>query len=229
MKTFVIGDIHGAYKALIQCFERSGFDLKRDRLISLGDVCDRGPEVSLVFDALLDLEHLVYILGNHDMWAKEWFTTGHIPDMWYYQGGRHTVNSYTQGIPESHKDLIRNARNYFVETNRLFVHGGIFSGAAIENQDQHTFIWDRSLVSEALMRRSKGRDDAITDYTEIFVGHTPTIQFGSDHPIHACEVWLMDTGAGWGYPLSMMNIDSKEIFCSDPVAQLYEQHNYDYY
>lgn len=30
MKTFVMGDIHGAYKALIQCIERSGFDKEKD-------------------------------------------------------------------------------------------------------------------------------------------------------------------------------------------------------
>jgi serine/threonine protein phosphatase 1 len=40
-------------------------------------------------------------------------------------------------------------------------------------------------------------------------------------PIKACEVWLMDTGAGWSGVLSMMNIDTKEIFMSDPVPSLY--------
>ena len=44
MKTYAIGDIHGAYKALIQCFERSKFDYKNDRLIVMGDVCDGYPE-----------------------------------------------------------------------------------------------------------------------------------------------------------------------------------------
>jgi serine/threonine protein phosphatase 1 len=36
-----------------------------------------------------------------------------------------------------------------------------------------------------------------------------------------CEVWFMDTGAGWSGKLSMMNIDTKEIFMSDPVPELY--------
>jgi len=31
LKTYAIGDIHGAFKALIQCFERSKFDYKKDR------------------------------------------------------------------------------------------------------------------------------------------------------------------------------------------------------
>ena len=32
IKTCAIGDIHGAYKALIQCFERSKFDNKKTPL-----------------------------------------------------------------------------------------------------------------------------------------------------------------------------------------------------
>ncbi|NJK86327.1 MAG: hypothetical protein HC906_10500 [Bacteroidales bacterium] len=44
-RTFVIGDIHGAFKALVQCLERSEFDYEHDKLICLGDVCDGWPEV----------------------------------------------------------------------------------------------------------------------------------------------------------------------------------------
>ena len=56
MKTFVIGDIHGAYKALIECFEKSGFDRNKDRLICLGDVCDRSPEVKECIEELLKIK-----------------------------------------------------------------------------------------------------------------------------------------------------------------------------
>jgi serine/threonine protein phosphatase 1 len=31
----------------------------------------------------------------------------------------------------------------------------------------------------------------------------------------------MDTGAGWSGVLSMMNVDTKEVFTSDPVPDLY--------
>jgi len=33
VKTYAIGDIHGAYKALMQCFERARFDYEQNRLI----------------------------------------------------------------------------------------------------------------------------------------------------------------------------------------------------
>ncbi|MEK6563466.1 MAG: hypothetical protein AABZ65_00350 [Candidatus Omnitrophota bacterium] len=40
MKTFAIGDIHGAYKAMMQCFERSKFDYKKDRTLQPIHVCN---------------------------------------------------------------------------------------------------------------------------------------------------------------------------------------------
>jgi serine/threonine protein phosphatase 1 len=38
MRTLVMGDIHGAHKALVQCLEKSGFNMEHDRLIQLGDI-----------------------------------------------------------------------------------------------------------------------------------------------------------------------------------------------
>ncbi len=223
MKTFVIGDIHGAYKALLQCLQRSGFRMDRDKLICLGDVCDRGPEVARVFDTLLEIKNLIYILGNHDHWAGEWSDTGQIEETWYFQGGIKTIAGYPDGMPPSHHRLIKNAHDYYLRDNKLFVHGGILLNRPLEKQDKDIFIWDRSLVSEALSRWSGGITDPLTSYSSIFVGHTPTINSGSDKPIHACEVWLMDTGAGWGGKLSMMNTETFEIFQSDPVLELYDQ------
>ena len=45
-KTYAIGDIHGAYKSLVQCLERSKFDYNNDRLIVMGDVVVRRVPVS---------------------------------------------------------------------------------------------------------------------------------------------------------------------------------------
>lgn len=70
MKKFVVGDIHGAHKALLQVLERSGFDKDQDRLVCLGDVADGFPEVPECFDELLSIKNLVYVLGNHDCVAE---------------------------------------------------------------------------------------------------------------------------------------------------------------
>ena len=41
MKIFAIGDIHGAYKAMMQCFVRLKFDYKKDRLIVMGSLYEK--------------------------------------------------------------------------------------------------------------------------------------------------------------------------------------------
>ncbi len=43
MRTFVLGDVHGAARALKQVLERSSFDYSADRLVCLGDVADGWP------------------------------------------------------------------------------------------------------------------------------------------------------------------------------------------
>ncbi len=63
MRTFTIGDIHGAYKALIQCLERSGFNYQEDRLIALGVVCDGYSEVKQCVGVLIKIKHCDYIIG----------------------------------------------------------------------------------------------------------------------------------------------------------------------
>lgn len=221
-KRFVIGDIHGAYRALVQCFERSGFSKENDTLICLGDVCDSWPEVNLVIDTLLRIKNLVLLMGNHDLWALEWFRYQRAPDVWLIQGGQATRDSYPDQVPESHIHLISKARQYYVADRVLFVHGGILTDIPLESQRMQTFIWDRSLVQSALDCYFSEQEKNITGFEAVYVGHTPTIKYGLHAPIRACEITMMDTGAGWpGGVLSMMDLESGEVFQSDMVESLY--------
>ena len=71
MKRFAIGDIHGNYKALKQCLERSAFDKENDLLIQLGDVADGWHEVYECVDELLSIKNTIFIKGNHDCLDEE--------------------------------------------------------------------------------------------------------------------------------------------------------------
>jgi len=42
-RDFAVGDIHGAFDALQRAMEAIGFDARKDRLFSVGDLVDRGP------------------------------------------------------------------------------------------------------------------------------------------------------------------------------------------
>jgi serine/threonine protein phosphatase 1 len=77
-----MGDIHGAYKAMIQCLDRSNFDPSGDMLIQLGDVTDGYPEVFECVGELLKIPHLVPLKGNHDDWFDEFCKTDFHPYFW---------------------------------------------------------------------------------------------------------------------------------------------------
>lgn len=222
MKRFVIGDIHGAHRAMVQCFERSGFDRETDLLICLGDLCDSWPDVGKVFEELLGIRRLTLLKGNHDLWLLNWFLTGESPDIWLRQGGDITINAFKSAVPARYVEFMKSAGLYYILDNCLFVHGGFLTDRPIEQQDKEIFLWDRTLIKTALKYKSSGEEKQLTGYDEVYVGHTPTINFGALKPIRACEVYLMDTGAGWpGGVLSMMDIDNKELFQSEPVDLLY--------
>ena len=220
MKRFVLGDIHGANQALVQVLERSSFDPKNDLLICLGDVCDGWPETKEAITTLLKIKNLVYILGNHDYWALEWALSGESPEIWLSQGGEATIKSYhPSGMPQEHIKLLSEAPYYHILDNKLFVHAGIDPRLPVEVQETETLLWDRELYKKALSARLSNQT-SLTPYEEVYIGHSP-IHYYSMKPIQACEIWLMDTGAGWDGVLSIMNIDTKEPFVSDYVSGLY--------
>lgn len=217
-RTFVIGDIHGAYRALRQCLKKAAFDYTDDHLICLGDVCDGWPETRESVSELLKIKNLTYILGNHDYWTLQWMTTGNADNIWLSQGGESTIKSYNTVVPDDHVKMLREALPYFLMTNKLFVHAGIDPHKKIEQQDLSVFLWDRSLTKTAIDLYNKNINVKLTEYDEVYVGHTPV---PSQKPLFSCGVWLMDTGAGWSGVLSAMDVHTKEVFTSDNVPDLY--------
>jgi serine/threonine protein phosphatase 1 len=221
-RTFVIGDIHGAYLALKECLELSKFKYESDRLICLGDVADGWPQTKESIDELLKIKDLIYIMGNHDEWALKWFHSNKSPEIWIKQGGNSTILSYSSGIPADHIDFLERAKDYYIEKERLFVHGGIELDTALEKQDRTVFLWNRTLVQIAAYLSYSGNCTELGAYKEIYVGHTPTMNFNSIKPLKLCNVWMLDTGAGWRKgTLSIMDVNSGELFMSHPVNQLY--------
>ncbi len=222
MKTFVIGDIHGAYKLLMQCFERSGFDYGKDRLIVLGDVCDGYPEVKQCIDELLKINKCEYIIGNHDLWVLDWALTGKEERIWLTQGGYSTIKSYAgKKMPQSHVDLFKNAHPWLKLQQKLFVHGGFNPFEPIEKQAVEFLVWDRELFYDAREKSVMNPDFRYEGYDEIFIGHTTTQIFGATEPLKMGNVWALDTGAGWFGKLTIMDVDTKEYWQSDFSAKLY--------
>ncbi len=64
-RDFFVGDIHGSFSALRRAMDTVQFDEQVDRLFSVGDLVDRGPESEQVLD-WLDQPWFHAICGNHD-------------------------------------------------------------------------------------------------------------------------------------------------------------------
>jgi len=234
MKRYVIGDIHGAYKALVQCLERSNFNYEEDELICLGDVADGWTEVPESFDELLKVNKLVYVIGNHDLWLREWFKFAATPHIWLSQGGQNTLDAYIRLLEGgdtkrqvSHENLLEKAVDYHVtDDNKLFVHGGFNWHHPIEQTLPYTMVWDRNMWQAAAywqLQHNRGmKMDKVPNYDEVFIGHTTTSRFDPElKPVHLSNVWNVDQGAGWEGKLTIMDIDTKEYWQSDIVSKLY--------
>jgi len=222
MRVFAIGDIHGAYKSLLQCLERSAFDYQKDRLIVLGDVCDGYPEVRPCIDELLKIRHCDLIIGNHDQWALDWALRGDMPKIWTSQGGDRTMASYNGGpMPQKHIDFLKSGHLWLELEGRLFVHGGFYPNVPLNEQTAQILMWDRDLLDMAVKYQKAGINEKFGGFEDVFVGHTTTQFYGGVEPIHACNVWDLDTGGGVSGKLTVMNVKTKKYWQSDSSRELY--------
>lgn len=65
-RDFVVGDLHGHRSVLERELDRLGFDPCCDRVLSVGDLIDRGPE-SLATLSLINEPWFHAVLGNHEL------------------------------------------------------------------------------------------------------------------------------------------------------------------
>lgn len=234
MRTLVIGDIHGAYKGLLQVIERAKITTT-DHLIFLGDYADGWSQTPQVFDFLIDFEKThktTFIKGNHDDLCCQFLLKKQMDTKWLLHGGKSTLKAYENidnATKNKHLEFIQKMKLYVIDSqNRLFIHAGFTNLRGIEHEYfQESFFWDRTLWETALSTDSNhSRSDIFFPkrlllYDEIFIGHTPTIRYGQSVPMNKHNVWNVDTGAAFTGCITIMDINSKEFWQSDPIKTLY--------
>ena len=233
-RTLAIGDIHGGFRALKQVLERANVT-ENDKLIFLGDYVDGWSESSEIIQFLIRLsekQECIFIKGNHDAWTEDWLSFRNASDVWLFNGGQSTVDSYSDYSLkdlEIHLEFFERMKNYHVgEENRLFIHAGYSSMHGPEKEVYSSnYRWDRTLwetavaMDKKLSKNSELYPKRLLLYKEIFIGHTPTLHFGIKEPINKANVWNLDTGAAFTGALTIMDVDTKEFWQSDPLPALY--------
>lgn len=84
-RDLIVGDVHGCFTKLRAALDAARFDEGVDRLFSVGDLVDRGPESAQVLDWLAK-PWFHAIAGNHEMMLLE-FVCGQIGEKEYVQNG----------------------------------------------------------------------------------------------------------------------------------------------
>ena len=237
MKKFVIGDIHGGLKALLQVLKKINCD-ENYTLIFLGDYVDGWSESPAVLDFLIELQKkqpCIFIRGNHDELLLDWLLGNNEKideKLWFQHGGEATVLSY-QNInaetKEKHIQFLQSLQDYYLDDkNRLFIHAGFTNMKGVEHEFfKPLFYWDRTLWETALAIDNQLSKDAITYplrlkiYNEIFIGHTPVTKIDETIPVNKACVWNVDTGAAFKGKLTIMDVDTKEFWQSDSLPELY--------
>ena len=201
-RDLVVGDIHGHFSKLQQALDAVDFDpATGDRLFSVGDLVDRGPESSLVLE-WLGKPWFHPVIGNHEDMAIRWGLPGcrMDPESYARNGGAWNIcNTKPERLAISDA-LSALPLAIEVETAEGLV--GIIHAEPTEDWDElrailqdqdiprsrlkqlrECLLWDRSRVEECYQSVIKGLRAAV-------VGHTPV-----KRPSWLGNVLYIDTGA----------------------------------
>lgn len=223
MRILAIGDIHGASTALETLLGLINLR-PDDRLVTLGDYVDRGPDSSGVIDRLLRLRQeceLVPLRGNHELMMLD---ARHHPgalEFWLTVGGREAMQSYARegqvphlrDVPVEHWDFMENQCHDWYETTRyIFVHASVESEIErMEDQVTDFLHWTTILRAG---RHISGKI-VVCGHTEqrdgepLHLGHAICIDTWAYHStgwltcldVQTCRYWQAnqhgDTRSGW--------------------------------
>lgn len=220
-----ISDIHGMYDKFCELLKVVKYNPSEDKLILLGDYCDRGQKSKEVIQMIHDLHNewnIVAVKGNHDdMFLKFLFNDDYFSEANFLQnGGQQTLESYcgldwfkTGGTYKEAKEFILkhykhhvdflNLLPYYHETDEfIFVHAGInsmYEDWKLTPPDE--MIWIRDIFIN---------NSTMTDKTVIF-GHTPCVNLHETEDIWFGEDKIgIDGGCAYGLQLNCLEINDED-------------------
>jgi serine/threonine protein phosphatase 1 len=213
---YLIGDIHGYYKRLVNLMDRLTVRVSEDdTIIFLGDYIDRGAYSYEVIDFLISCAmtgglNTVFLKGNHEDMLIGYLLGDERGGPYLLNGGEATIRSYIahrgkMELPERHREFLKGLRLYYETDEFIAVHAGLnpaFTG--LEAQSEHDMLW----IREKFFRAEKRWDKTI-----IF-GHTPMQYFSRTDGIYRDperNIIGIDGGVIFGNPLVCLVWPTMEI------------------
>lgn len=226
-RDFAVGDIHGHFELLDRLLDGVGFDPGRDRLFSVGDLVDRGPESPRAAE-FLDRDWFHALRGNHEQMLLD-AAAGHndAVALWRMNGGEWFFNLPADRRRDLHERTARLPVALEIECGRErvgLVHGDPGDGAWDDLVDRLTdhadpqrrdrcvdaAVWDRRSAYTALrFLRSSGETPppSVAGVDRVLLGHTPM-----PCAVAAGNTRWLDTGAGHGRALTLTALDDERLW-----------------
>lgn len=194
-RDFAVGDIHGHFTKLQQVLGAADFDPKNDRLFSVGDLVDRGPESEMAWD-WLGRPWFHAVRGNHEDIAIRYARGNPVDRAIYSRNGGDWFMALDQARQKeigAAFDVLPYAIEVETEGSVVgIVHANVptndwhFLGEELEfnRHSRDRIMWDRDRIES-------GDESGVANVRAVVVGHTPLKQV-----IRLGNVIHIDT-AGW--------------------------------
>lgn len=226
MGTYVIGDIHARPNLVEQLISDVPWDIRRDKLVFLGDLIDRGPDAPGVVDAVMKLAddnpNIVVLRGNHEQMLLDCLDYGDLQWLIPENGGLASLTAYGLDlaeltdvsdikIPSEHVDFFRGLPYYHEDEHAIYVHAGLVLGEHPSETDSDILIWTRDLD---FFRGYEGK--------LCFFGHTPTHYLPRDGRTRKFGLYIhgscvgLDTSGESESPLSCLNVETFTLYQAFP-------------
>lgn len=173
-RDFVVSDIHGYRSLLDEQLEVLGFNPSADRVISVGDIIDRGPESEACLE-LLNEPWFWCIKGNHEQmfidvmegfevnqWSQ-WLVNG---GSWIVDIPEHSLKKWTENLSNLPVTLTIPSQGQTVG----FCHAEFPASSWEERHQMESSAYADILWGRSRLRRGITR--AIQDIDWVFSGHT---------------------------------------------------------
>lgn len=171
---YIVGDIHGEYDQLKYLLDKVNFQKSTDRLFSVGDIIDRGPQPIECLE-LLDQPWFYMVKGNHEQMLIDSVIMPDNELFWHSNGGVWGAiypPEYMEAIARKLTDL---PLVITVENQFRIVHAELTTNNGMKFASDETIDnWDFDTNSEdnMLWGRNVSRSMKNIDALPVYVGHT---------------------------------------------------------
>lgn len=213
---YVVGDIHGCFSYLRELLKLVGFDETKDRLFSVGDLIDRGPDCEQVGE-WLSYPWFFAVRGNHEQLILQYDLTSdedcriavqngagwwlYLPDQerreYRLLFGSLPVAIQVGDVGLVHADVPRSDWDWFRITLEDFWHTPTINHA----------VWSR----DRARKQEVGRDGRVLTKVKgiraAVVGHSVMKKMKIRHE----NVYHIDTGFCYGGKFTLLNLKTLEV------------------